>query len=147
MIDAIERTLELSAAPERVWRALTDPEELASWFPDETVDLDVRPGGDGWWRWKEHGRYAVRFDVVEPPRRLVWTWAREADTPVEEAATTTVEWVLEPREDGGTTVSLRESGFLTAEAREQNVHGWKHELGELVEHLEAGVGGPAGDRA
>lgn len=147
MIDAIERTLELSAPPERVWRALTDPEELASWFPDETVDLDVREGGDGWWVWNEHGRYAVRFDVVEPPRRLVWTWAREADTPVAGSETTTVEWELVPREDSGTTLRLRESGFLTEEAREQNVAGWKHELGELVELLEADAGRPATDRA
>lgn len=147
MIDAIERTLELSASPERVWRALTDPEELASWFPDEAVDLEVRAGGDGWWVWHEHGRYAVRFDVVEPPRRLVWTWARESDTPVAESDTTTVEWELVPREDGGTTLRLTESGFLTEEAREQNVAGWKHELAELVELLEADAGRPAADRA
>lgn len=142
MIDAIERTLELSASPERVWRALTDPEELARWFPDETVDLEVREGKGGWWHWTEHGRYAVRFEVVEPPRRLVWSWAREPDTPVEEARTTTVEWQLEAREGGGTTLSLRESGFLTEEAREQNVAGWKRELGELVELLEADADRP-----
>ena len=29
---AIERHLELRAAPDRVWRALTDPKEIARWF-------------------------------------------------------------------------------------------------------------------
>lgn len=31
-IDAIERTLELRANPERVWRALTRPEELVEYL-------------------------------------------------------------------------------------------------------------------
>ena len=46
MNDVIERDLVLSQPVERVWRALTDPKELASWFPDR-VELDVRPGGQG----------------------------------------------------------------------------------------------------
>lgn len=142
MTDAIERTLRLSAPPERVWRALTDPEELAAWFPDETVDLEVRRSGGGWWHWKEHGKFAVRFDVVEPPRRLVWTWSREPGTPVDEGPTTTVEWTLEPDGNGGTVLELRESGFLTPEHREQNRKGWTHELGELRAHLEAASGVP-----
>ncbi|MCV0403196.1 MAG: SRPBCC domain-containing protein [Chloroflexi bacterium] len=32
-LPAIERTLELDASPERVWRAISDPDELARWFP------------------------------------------------------------------------------------------------------------------
>jgi hypothetical protein len=43
------------------------------------------------------------------------------------------------RDDGGTTLKLRESGFERPEDRRDNVGGWKHELGELVEYLgEAG---------
>lgn len=138
MIDAIERRMALAASPERVWRALTDPEELAAWFPDETVDLDVRPGADGWWRWKKHGKFAVRFEVVDPPRRLTWRWSHEPDTPLDAGPTTTVEFHLRPAEDGGTVLTVREHGFLTEEHREQNRKGWKHELGELRDHLEAG---------
>lgn len=136
MTDAIERTLEFDATPERVWRALTDPEELSAWFPDDARDLDVRPGGAGWWHWEAHGRYAVRFEVVERPRRLVWVWAREPGVSVDESPSTRVEWRLETREgDEGTRLHLREEGFLTPEHREQNVEGWRHELGELREHL------------
>lgn len=135
MTDAIERTLALQAAPERVWQALTDPKELAEWFPDETVELDVRPGGGGWWKWTAHGRFAVRFEVVERPRRLVWSWSRDADTPVGDGPTTRVEWTLTPRKDGGTTLTLRESGFVRPEDRASNVKGWEHELGELQEFL------------
>lgn len=135
MIDAIERTLELSASPERVWTALTEPEELAAWFPDETVELEVRTGGGGWWRWEKYGRFAVQFEVVEPPRRLVWSWSRDPDTPVGKGPTTRVEWTLAPRAGGGTTLTVRESGFLTEEHLRQNTQGWEHELGELRAHL------------
>src|SRR5205085_289579 len=37
-----ERRLE--HPPERVWRAITEPEELAHWFPAQ-VEIDLRPGG------------------------------------------------------------------------------------------------------
>lgn len=132
MIDAIEKTLELDASRERVWRALTAPDELSSWFPDEARGLEVRPGGDGWWHWEAHGRYAVRFEVVDPPGRLVWAWARDPDVGVDESPSTTVEWRLEPLDGGARTrLHLREDGFLDRESRERNAEGWRHELGEL----------------
>ena len=134
-IDSIERTLELAASPEQVWQALADPEGLAAWFPDEVEALEPRPDGQGWLVWHNHGRYAIAIEAFEPMTRLVWRWARESDTPLGDGPTTTVEWVLEPGADGGTTLHLTESGFLTEEAREQNVGGWKHELGELVAYL------------
>ncbi len=65
------------------------------------------------------------------------TWARETDTPLDEATTTTVEWNLEPREDGGTTLHLRETGFVRPEDRQDNDDGWDKELGELVAYLES----------
>ena len=69
MTDTIERTLELDAAVEDVWRALTDPTELSGWFGD-TTELNPRVGADGWFGWQQHGRFAVRVEVFEPPRRF-----------------------------------------------------------------------------
>nr|NIP81389.1 hypothetical protein [Gemmatimonadota bacterium]NIQ56754.1 hypothetical protein [Gemmatimonadota bacterium]NIU76937.1 hypothetical protein [Gammaproteobacteria bacterium]NIX46304.1 hypothetical protein [Gemmatimonadota bacterium]NIY10631.1 hypothetical protein [Gemmatimonadota bacterium] len=68
MSNVVEKTLELSVGPERVWRALTDPTELARWFPDE-VDLTGAVGSAGWFEWAEHGKYAVRFEEMDRPRR------------------------------------------------------------------------------
>ncbi len=132
---AIERTLELDASPARVWRALTDPRELAAWFPDRVDDLVPGEEGEGWLFWKDHGRYAIRLELVESPSRLVWRWARDAETSLDAGPTTTVEWRLEPLEGGGTKLHLRESGFARPEDRAGNVAGWEHELGELVAHL------------
>lgn len=132
---AVEKTLELEASPERVWKALTDPAELGAWFPERVEGLDGTP--DGWLAWDAHGRFAVRVLESERPRRLVWRWARESDTALEDGPTTTVEWTLRPMASGGTRLHLRESGFLTREARAQNDGGWDHELGELIEYLAA----------
>jgi len=134
-MDAIEKSLELEASLERVWKALTEPAELASWFPDDGAELDGFPGGSGWLAWKGHGRFALEVVVFEPPYRLAWRWSKDADTPVGEGLSTLVEWTLTPREDGGTLLEVRESGFASHEHREGNREGWEHELGELVDHL------------
>lgn len=136
---AVEKTLHLRASPERVWQAITDPGQIAQWFPDRT-DLEPRAGGVGWFDWTEHGKYAVRVEEVDAPRRLVWTWARERDVALEDAARTTVEWTLTPAGNGGTKIFLRETGFTDPAARDGNDEGWDKELGELVDYLAAAVG-------
>ncbi|MDH3734932.1 MAG: SRPBCC domain-containing protein [Gemmatimonadota bacterium] len=134
-VAAIEKTMTFAASPERVWEALTDPAELASWFPESVEGFTPAPGGEGWLVWDNHGRYAIRMEAYEPRTRIVWRWARESETPLEDGPTTRVEWRLEPSETGGTLLHLHESGFLSTEARGQNVMGWEHELGELTDYL------------
>jgi uncharacterized protein YndB with AHSA1/START domain len=132
----VVKTIVFAASPERVWRALTDPAELAQWFPDK-AEVEVRTGAEGHWVWAQYGRFAVRFDVVEEPVRLVWTWAREADRRLNETHTTTVEFRLERNADGGTTLHVREAGFERDADRRGNDEGWDKELGELREYLSA----------
>ena len=134
MTDVIERTLELRASLDVVWRALTDPAELSRWFGEE-AQLDLRPGGEGWFGWPEHGRFAARVELVEPLNRLTWRWARDRDTAVDDGPSTLVEWTLEPRPDGGTLLSLRESGFEDDASFRENDAGWTEELAELEAYL------------
>ena len=132
---AIERTVQLSAAPERVWRALTDPADLTRWFP-ERMDLTIESGAVGTFTWTEYGDFAVRVENVDEPRYLAWSWAREPNVPADEAFMTRVEWWLTPRDDGGTTLRVRESGFVDPAHRSGNDEGWTEELAELAELLE-----------
>ena len=127
----VEKILHLDAAVERVWTAITDAGELSQWFGDE-AEIDLRPGGDAAMTWENHGRYAMRIDEVDPPHRLVWSWVHEPDVAFGDAPFTTVEWNLTPTEDGGTTLRLTETGFLTDKHHAQNDHGWDEELGHLV---------------
>jgi len=117
-----------------VWKAITDPTELAMWFGDE-AELDLRVGGEGAMTWEKHGRYEMRIEELEPPRRIVWSWVGKGGVAFDDAETTRVEWELTEREHGGTTLYLRESGFLTDSGRQQNDVGWDEELGELTKLL------------
>ncbi len=131
---SVEKTIALNATPERVWRAITEADEISAWFP-ESIQWDARVGGSGWFGWENHGRYAVTIEAFEPPRYMAWRWARESGKPLAETDTTLVEWTLSARDGGGTTLHLRESGFRTEEYRSGNDSGWDAELRELVELL------------
>lgn len=130
----IERTVEFDAPVERVWKAITDPGELSKWFGDRT-ELELTPGTHGAVIWDEHGTYAVRVEEVDAPRRFVWSWVHEPGVAFDYDASTRVEWRLTARDDGGTTLLLRESGFRTDLHHQQNTEGWTAELAELIELL------------
>jgi uncharacterized protein YndB with AHSA1/START domain len=127
---AIERTMELAAPRARVWAAISDPDELSRWFP-QRASWDLRPGGSGTFFWEEHGEFPVEVVSVEEPAYLAWRWGMESDE------VTLVEWWLEERPDGGTTLRMRESGFTTRKHRDGNDEGWTEELGELEAMLAA----------
>jgi uncharacterized protein YndB with AHSA1/START domain len=137
--DEVRRELEISAPRERVWAALTEPEQLLRWFPDKRAEIDLRPGGAAVLEWDEAKAEAV-VDVVEPPGRFVFRWRPEGlGRPF-----TTVSFKLEPIEDGASTrLLLVESGFaslpdqIETQSQSGNDEGWAHELGELKEYLEA----------
>ena len=140
-IAAIDRQLDFRASPERLWRALTDDGELASWF-GQRAQLDLRAGGDGWLEFEGYGRVPVRIDVFEPVTRLSWRWG-DAGKTVDEGSTL-VEFRLEPLAGGGTRLHLRESGFEREDSRWSNTEGWVTELAELAKHVavepfEAGI--------
>lgn len=109
-----------AASRERVWRALTDPEQLAQWWGrgNKLVveKYDLRRGGH--WRFVEHspeGRHGFegRFSEIEPPTKIVQTF--EWDGMPGHACVETM--TLEDLGDGRTklvTVSL----FMTVEARD-----------------------------
>lgn len=132
----IEKTIEFSAPIERIWRAITDPDEVSQWF-GQRAEIELSPGAEGAFEWDEHGRFAMRVEVVDPPNRLVWSWVHEPNVAFDDAPSTRVEWTLTRRADGGTTLVVLESGFRTDLHHRQNTEGWDSELGELVAHVAA----------
>jgi uncharacterized protein YndB with AHSA1/START domain len=127
-------------APEKVWRAWTDPQALSAWFgpgePDSVTlaELDVRPGGryrvrfhtpDG----EEH-EVAGSYEVVEPHAKLVFNWAWRS-TPDRVSLVT----VLLRPVAGGTEMDFRHERFFDQKAREGHAHGW----GLALEKLDAWV--------
>ena len=135
MSGVIRRTLEFNAEIDRVWKAHTDQDELAKWFP-ERAEFDPRPGSIGWLEWEKHGRYPLRVERVEPPHHLSWSWSHGPGLAFDEEKSTLVEWTLSEREEGGTLLELRESGFRSDKDYGENQRGWTSELGELADLLE-----------
>jgi len=134
IIPAIERQLDFHASPQRLWRALTEDDELSAWF-GQGAHLDLRPGADGWFEWDGHGRVPVGMEVVEPVTRLSWRWG-DVGKSVDDGSTL-VEFRLEPLAGGGTRLHLRESGFAQESNRGSNTEGWLSELAELASHVAA----------
>lgn len=74
---------EFGAPPERVWRAMTEPDHLRRWLGDErvpltTCEMDVRVGGRFRWVFGDPGSersmgVSGTFEEVDHPRRLVTT--------------------------------------------------------------------------
>jgi uncharacterized protein YndB with AHSA1/START domain len=146
----IDRTIEIKAPPERVWRALTNAKELSTWF-QVTIEGDIAPGNEVWMTSMSKGyagvRFRVRFVEMTPPTRFVWQWHPGAVDPnidYSKEPRTTVTFTLEPVE-GGTRLSLAETGFnevslaRRAKVFGDNNQGWTEVLVWLSNYAEAAV--------
>lgn len=134
----LERTF--AASPERVFAAWTAPEVLRRWFaagPDWTsteVEVDLRVGGR--YRLTMSGPDATGHTVVgeylhvEPPRRLMYTWAWDGPDAPGDGLTTVVDVLFRPA-GRGTTVVLTQTGFATGHVRDQHGAGWRACLDNL----------------
>lgn len=137
----IVRTLELKHPPAKVWSALTTAEGLGTWFGNGAT-IDLRPGGAAQLTWDGGDKAQLRIERVEEPSVFGFTWGING-LPDGDPRRTYVEFTLEPA-GAGTRLTMVESGFgqLAEEeyrkAFEGNTEGWAHELGELVEYLDAG---------
>lgn len=142
--DAVALEIEISAPPERVFRALSDPRELAVWWNEEGLaegsrwEFDARVGG----RWKTSGTQKGMGDwetwgeIIEfdPPRVLAMTWHERLDKP-RPFGKTIVRYELEPTASG-TRVRLTHSGFAAyREAYEDYSKGWRPVLGLLQRYF------------
>jgi len=130
--EAIAFRIELRHPPEKVWRALTDPDLLAQWLLP-TTGFALEPGGaftlqappqPGW-----DGTVNCQLVEIEPLRKLRYTWVvGDIDT--------VVTFTLAPTESG-TTLSVVQSGFKPDQ--KQNFggarYGWKMMGGRLIDLL------------
>ena len=138
--DTIERTTELPHPVERVWAALTDPQQFGSWFADDAA-WELREGAPMEIRWHEHGLAPGLIVTVEPMSRFAFRWGADGE-PLDPELSTLVEWTLGGAADGGTTLTLVESGFRTLhngpDQIVDNTTGWREQFDALSAHLAGG---------
>jgi uncharacterized protein YndB with AHSA1/START domain len=128
------------AAPARlVYAAWTEPAHMMGWWGTKDAvtllaEADARPGG----------RFRVRFRTpdgevheaggtyleVEPPRKLVFTWAW-ISTPERQSQVT-----LTFKDEGERTLlTLRHENFFDEQARDDHENGWSQALDNLERFL------------
>jgi uncharacterized protein YndB with AHSA1/START domain len=148
MTDRIEKTIDIAAPVERVWRALIDPVEFGAWFRvklengfavgETTRGRITHPG-------YEHLAWEAKAVAIEPPRRLAYTWHPYAVDPAVDYSAeepTLVEFRLTPTATG-TRLVVTESGFdrVPAHRREEamrmNDGGWAQQVLNIKAHAEA----------
>ena len=135
--DFVELERELAAPPERVFRALTDGNELVRWWTGKIgltkVESDLRPGGRYRWEFLHTGQPAVvhgEYRVVDPPRRLVMTWFSPQWPDME----TVVTFELHPTAKG-TLLKLRHTGLTAPGACDGHERGWLEAFALLIPWL------------
>src|SRR6186713_3174279 len=130
--ESISFEFDLHHAPEKVWRALTDPVLLAEWLLP-VVDLQLEPGATFTFKTQPYpgwdGTVNCRLVEIEANRKLSYTWA----VPFLD---TVVTFTLTPT-GSGTRLSLMQSGFKSDQQREFGGarYGWKMMGGKLVDLL------------
>jgi uncharacterized protein YndB with AHSA1/START domain len=131
-VTSLRITRVLSAPPERVWRAFTDPAALAAWFWPErfatAVEADLRVGG----RYRIAGPGAGmavsgEYVSVEPLVRSAFTWRWDG-----EPEETLVTLELTGAGDGtGTALTLTHERFGDEAERDNHAKGWADCLDRL----------------
>ena len=141
--DASETSLRLErfipSPPDMLFAFWMEPAQLARWWAPDGYEptvhaLDTRPGG----RWRiamrsSDGRAVVMsgvYSVVEPPRRLAFTWAWEDERGARGHETeVTVSFDAAP---GGTRLVLTQQRFESARARDGHHAGWSSAIERLT---------------
>jgi uncharacterized protein YndB with AHSA1/START domain len=142
LILELKRILEVPR--ERIFRAFTEPAELATWwgpqgFTTPEVDLDLRVGGryrftmqppDG-----EPFHLSGEFRAIDAPSRLVYSFRWEEPDPDDRTTVVTLS-LLDVGE--GTELSLRQGEFATEARLALHRDGWTDSFDKLRELLKPG---------
>jgi uncharacterized protein YndB with AHSA1/START domain len=132
--ESISFEFDLPHPPEKVWRALTEPELLSEWLLPVT-GLALEPGAAFTFKTQPYpgwdGTVNCRMLDIEPLRKLSYAWVVGTM-----ALETVVTFTLAPTASG-TRLSLVQSGFMPTQKRESGGarYGWKMMGGKLADLL------------
>lgn len=143
----IDKSIELNAPVERVWRAITDHEQFGEWFRvrlDGPFVVGRITRGRITYPGYEHLPWQAKVQAMESERLFSFTWPHydvEANVDYADEPWTLVEFRLEPI-DGRTRLVITESGFdaLPEGPRRNflrmNEQGWAEQVLNIQAHVE-----------
>src|SRR6202451_1587144 len=143
MQDTIVREITVKASKERVYKAITDPKEIITWFPDaiEGGTLEVGQQPVFFFSGENH-RAQTHIEAARPFDYFAYRWVARSGAfdDILTMPNTLVEFLIEELE-AGTKVTVRESGFASLPPEEaqkyldQNSGGWEYMMGRLEKKL------------
>jgi uncharacterized protein YndB with AHSA1/START domain len=138
MQDVITREITVKAGAERVYNAITDPQQLIKWFPDG-VEGALEVGKQAVFTFKGHGKSSILVKDAKPFEYFAYRWIPGGANITEDlttAQTTLVEFHLVDL-GTGTKVTLTETGFaslptdVAEKSFNENSGGWEYMMGRL----------------
>lgn len=128
----------IAATPERVWTALTNPDEITRWWSNEAhITLEV--GTLAEFRFSPPAG-TLQFEVVELEQGKQMSWISRQGPP--QWIGTIVTWYIEPFQSGVNLV-FRHEGFAQVDKAYEGTQGnWRYFLDSLKSYLETGKGTP-----
>jgi uncharacterized protein YndB with AHSA1/START domain len=150
----IERDILIEAPVEVVWRTVTEPDQITSWFSD-AAEIDAREGGEGTLTWSGRATskpMTVRISVetVEPPHTFSFRWLHPEGVEAREDNSLLVEFSLTP-EGEHTRLRVVETGLAAhqmpdeqkATYADEHGRGWETHLAALRTHVARQRGVPS----
>jgi len=144
--DRIEKRVVLRAPRTRVWRAISDATQFATWFHvklDSAFTEGRATRGQITSKGYEHLKIEMQVQRIEPERYFAYRWHPYPMDPKVDYATeptTLVEFTLEEAAEG-TALTIVESGFdriplaRRAEAYRMNDGGWSGQIKNLERYV------------
>src|SRR5262245_6349381 len=143
-LSRIERKTLIRAPRSRVWKAIADVSQFSAWFcvkAEGKFEPGARVRMTSTYKGHEGTVFYVNIEEITPEKRFSWRWNPGSKQPEEgtSAATTLVEFLLD-EVDGGTMVTVIESGFergdpaLRAKAFADNSEGWRIQMENLTNY-------------
>ena len=139
MQNSIQREITINASRERVYNAISDPEQVVKWFP-ETIEGNYAVGEQPVFGFGDHGKNQVCIVDARPHEYFAFRWVPGGTNflgDVLSTTTTLVEFRISEEKNGSCKVILTETGFASlskeiADASfKQNSGGWDFMLGRL----------------
>ena len=132
----ITKVLIINAQPERVFKAISDTDELTQWFPDVAYMEPKVNGRVNFKFLKKRADNLIDKDYLmegkitefEENKKLSYSWTHP-DIP--EFPETLVSWLLEPTETGMTQVTVNHTGFDDKKTANMYNEGWSWFTGRL----------------
>jgi uncharacterized protein YndB with AHSA1/START domain len=120
----VERTVEIQAPRETVFRYFTDSARWAKWWGAGST-IEPRPGGKVYIRHPNAVEVVGEVIEIAPPDRIVFTWANAGGKPIAPGGSRVT---IHLERDGVATRLHLLHEFADEAARDEHVQGWRFQL-------------------